>query len=346
VPDDLLVSYAQNGEDIVLWRALRHVSEGTYVDVGGWDPDVDSVTRLFYEHGWRGVDVEPVPEFAEKFKVRRPGNEVVQAVITDEPSESVVLHRIGTTGLSTLDDAIDARHDQAGFEHEDITVPARRLDDVLDSSAVVGDTIHFMKVDVEGAEANVLRSVDLRRRRPWVLVIEATEPNSTTHSHASWEPMLLEAGYTFTLFDGLSRFYVSAEHPELIEALSYPACSLDAFHTAREVELFGKASALEQELQGARDEATRWRQVADDARSETEQVRSQLTRVRRRLDKARADRKQLRAQRKRLRAQRKRLRARTKRMAERLEELEQRERARAASVGGRLRATVRRARRH
>lgn len=340
MPDDILVSYAQNGEDIVLWRALGHVSDGIYVDVGGWDPDVDSVTRLFYEHGWRGVDVEPVPEFAEKFRERRPGNEIVQAVITDEPRESVVLHRFGATGLSTLDDGIADRHDLAGFDHEDITVPARRLDDVLANSKVVGETIHFLKVDVEGAEENVLRSFDLTSCRPWVLVVEATEPNSTRTSHDSWERMLLAAGYTFTLFDGLSRFYVSAEHPELADALSYPACSLDAFQKAQEVELFHRASALEQELQAAREDAAGWREAADHARKDSEQLRGQLARVRERLDRVRADRKQLRADRRRLRSRSQRQRVRIKRMAGRIDAMEQREQASAGSVRGRLRAAA------
>ena len=205
-----LISYAQNGEDIVLWRALGHVREGVYVDVGGWEPDLDSVTRLFYDRGWRGVDVEPIPELAEKFRQRRPLNEVVQAVITDDSAERVVLHRFDATGLSTLDDELAERHDRDGREHEDILVAARRLDDVLAGSSLVVDTVHFLKIDVEGAEEKALRSIDLDRWRPWVVVVEATEPNSTTSSHASWEPILLAAGYTFTLFDGLSRFYVSA----------------------------------------------------------------------------------------------------------------------------------------
>jgi hypothetical protein len=28
------ISYAQNYEDVILWRALRHVEKGFYVDVG------------------------------------------------------------------------------------------------------------------------------------------------------------------------------------------------------------------------------------------------------------------------------------------------------------------------
>lgn len=42
-----IVSWAQNGEDIVLRRALRDVAIGVYIDVGAADPDRDSVTNYF-----------------------------------------------------------------------------------------------------------------------------------------------------------------------------------------------------------------------------------------------------------------------------------------------------------
>jgi FkbM family methyltransferase len=312
VAAERVVSFAQNGEDIVLWRALRHVREGVYVDVGGWDPDVDSVTRLFYERGWRGVDVEPVPEFAEKFRERRPRNEVVQAAVTDLAVDEVVLHRVGSTGLSTLDDRLAADHSASGFETEDVRVPARRLDDVLEASALVDGTIHFLKVDVEGAEAQVLRSVDLDRWRPWVLVIEATLPNSTTTSHAEWEQAVLDAGYTFTLFDGLSRYYVSPDHPELAADLGYPACTLDEFVVHSQLELEERLSSATLAERRASEDAVRWRNMAvtywadsvaavqtSDAatsreRIETERLSVQLTRVRAKVEKLRAQRDQAR----------------------------------------------------
>ena len=50
-----IVSWAQNGEDIVLRRALRDVAIGVYIDVGAADPDRDSVTKLFYDMGWHGI---------------------------------------------------------------------------------------------------------------------------------------------------------------------------------------------------------------------------------------------------------------------------------------------------
>src|SRR3954451_14572299 len=59
-----LCSYAQNFEDVMLARALAHVRDGFYIDLGAQHPTVDSVSRAFYELGWRGVHVEPNSAYA------------------------------------------------------------------------------------------------------------------------------------------------------------------------------------------------------------------------------------------------------------------------------------------
>ena len=58
------VSYAQNFEDVMLWRAFSHIESGFYIDVGAQHPTIDSVSLAFYERGWTGIDIEPVPEYA------------------------------------------------------------------------------------------------------------------------------------------------------------------------------------------------------------------------------------------------------------------------------------------
>lgn len=227
------VSYAQNGEDVVLWRALGHLPQGRYVEVGANDPTDSSITRAFYARGWRGIEIEPVSEFVEAFRRERPRDVVVQAAITDSDAGSVTMHVVDGTGLSTLDDATAGRHATDGWPSHDETVPARRLDDVLDEHLVPGDDIHFLVVDTEGAERAVLSSIDLKRWRPWVLVIEATAPNTTYPTHDAWDLLVQEAGYEFCLFDGLSRFYVAEEHAETLRAaLSVPCNVLDGFTPA------------------------------------------------------------------------------------------------------------------
>lgn len=256
------ISYAQNGEDVVLWRALGDIPNGRYVDVGGMDPVHLSVTKAFYDRGWRGVDIEPVPALADRFREQRPGNEVVQVAVTSAGDGETVLHELTDTGLSTLLESTAVRHEASGFERREIVVPTRTLTDVIASSRLLGEDIHFLKVDVEGAEADVIASLDLKVFRPWVIVIEATEPLGTTPTHGDWEPTLLEAGYTFCLFDGLSRFYASPEHPELVERLSYPACVFDEFVTIDLFETRKRAEAAEQEAARHWGDLLYWRNAA------------------------------------------------------------------------------------
>ncbi len=228
--DDSFVSYAQNGEDVVLHRALGFVRHGRYIDVGANDPTVDSVSRAFYQAGWRGITVEPVAEYVARHRAERPDDIQIEAVVTVVGGGTARLHEVPGTGLSTLDDDTGTRHRRAGRPVRDVDVPTRRLDDILDGAGWHDEDIHFLCVDVEGAEGDVLRSIDLRRRRPWIVLAEATRPQTTEPSYQDWESVLLDADYRFALFDGLSRFYVAAEHwDRLAGSLSAPANPLDTF---------------------------------------------------------------------------------------------------------------------
>jgi hypothetical protein len=75
--------------------------------------------------------------------------------------------------------------------------------------------IDFLKIDVEGAEADVLAGGEWRRFRPKVIIIEAISPGSGEPAWPEWEPFLLAQGYRFALFDTLNRLYVAQEHPEI-----------------------------------------------------------------------------------------------------------------------------------
>ena len=66
------VSYAQNFEDVILWRSLADVPNGFYIDVGAQHPVYDSVSKAFYEHGWKGVHVEATATYAALLRQDRP----------------------------------------------------------------------------------------------------------------------------------------------------------------------------------------------------------------------------------------------------------------------------------
>jgi len=268
------ISYAQNFEDVILWRALKHVENGSYVDIGAQDPVVDSVSRAFYEQGWRGVHVEPVPHYAERLRGDRPDEIVLQAALGASDG-TVALNIIPDTGLSTAIDATAQRHHAAGHETQRVHVPMLTLKSAF--SMLEGREIHWLKIDVEGFEEQVLRGWDSTQLRPWVLVIEATVPGSAETDYAGWDPIVLAGGYRFVYFDGLNRFYVADEHPELVPAFGAPPNVFD------DVQLSGKGSwglyrqAVAQQqaaLAAALEEAHAARQAAEAAQAERDALRA------------------------------------------------------------------------
>jgi FkbM family methyltransferase len=225
-----IVSYSQNAEDVRLWRVFRTIENGFYVDIGAADPRVDSVTCLFYENGWSGINVEPSPSFDALVSDRPRDVNLNIAVGAGEGSVSFFLTQ-PYLGLSTFDPAVHARAAGAVDQIREVTVLRRRLAAILEEHA--GDrTIHFLKVDVEGAEPQVLASSDWTRFRPVVVVVESIESLSTTSTHETWEQILLDAEYRFAAFDGINRFYVDRGHEDLIPVLAYPISALDRYVTA------------------------------------------------------------------------------------------------------------------
>lgn len=228
--DGPFVSYAQNGEDVVLHRALADIENGRYVDVGANDPVLDSVTQAFYQAGWRGITVEPVPSYAERQRIQRPEDRLVEALAGSTTGPAVPFFQVPDTGLSTTDPAIAEQHRQDGRQIHEVQVTTRSLNDILTEAGWAGSDIHFLSIDVEGAEGEVLAGLDLHQWRPWIILAEATRPQTDEPTFQSWEPVLLAAHYRFALFDGLSRFYVATEHWEdLHAALQAPANPLDRY---------------------------------------------------------------------------------------------------------------------
>lgn len=230
------ISYAQNYEDVMLWRALKHVEKGFYIDVGAFSPEIHSVTRAFYDRGWRGINIEPNPKYLSELKQRRT-EDINLGLAVSDTNQILKLNIIEDTGLTTLQNDIAETHQAAGWRSEAIDVQAKTLSTIWKESVPSEQSVHFLKVDVEGNEAAVLRGMSWTECRPWIVVVEATFPLSQREVHDEWEDILLGANYLLAYRDGLNRFYVAKEHAELQAAFSTPPNVFDDFQLAPFIEL-------------------------------------------------------------------------------------------------------------
>jgi FkbM family methyltransferase len=304
-----LISYSQNNEDIRLCRIFCDIEDGFYVDVGAGHPTEGSVSRLFYDRGWSGVNVEPSPTY-EQLKEARSRDTNIRAVVGERDGASTpffVTHP--DVGMSTLDLSAHAHIADAIESFEEISVPQHRLETILREHAP-GRTIHFLKVDVEGAERQVLASSDWSTYRPIVVVVEAVKSWSASPTHGEWERILTKADYELAAFDGVNRFYLEHSYAELAPALAYPVSALDRFEPAalrrsqREVgdllaqiaDLYGERDRiadekgrLEADRRAMSDHIAALDRVRDRLESETEQLRSETEQLRSENEQLRSD---------------------------------------------------------
>jgi FkbM family methyltransferase len=218
-------SWSIQREDMTLLRALHGVGpEGFYVDVGANHPTYDSDTKLFYDAGWKGINIEPSPHWFRLIQQERPRDTNINAAATDFDGK-ITLFDHPEGGLGTLDESYADRHvGEWNVAKRPIEVPALRVDTILRKYVPnAKKQIHFMKIDVEGHEEKVLRGCDFITYRPWILCVEAVEPMKVhVPTHEAWDHLLIEAGYRYMRFDGLNRWYVAEEHPERFEAFAFP----------------------------------------------------------------------------------------------------------------------------
>lgn len=229
-----MISYAQNFEDVMLERVFRDVQNGFYIDVGAADPANLSVTKWFYDKGWSGINIEPVREFYEKLVLERPRdinlNCGAGALHGEANFREDTVKEWSTFALETKSAEGAAAQD---IRHQ--IVPIRTLNEIIEQRAA-GVDIHFLNIDVEGWEENVLAGIDLQKYRPTVILVEAVERDSTEDISASIERLLSKANYLSVYFDGLNRFYIKGECESLRRCFASPPNVFDDFKLYREIE--------------------------------------------------------------------------------------------------------------
>ena len=221
------ISYSQNLEDVMLKRALKEIPKGFYIDVGANDPIIDSVTKAFYDQGWNGINIEPVPQWYDLLKEQRP-RDINLRVAAGDVCDNKILYEIENSGLSTLDKNIALDQSRMhGFKVIEHNIETLTLSKIIETYKI--DEIHFLKIDVEGFEKNVLSGMNLDSFRPWIIIVESTRPSSQVDSYEDWEFMILNKNYILAYKDGLNRFYVSRDRPEILKNFAYPPNVFDCY---------------------------------------------------------------------------------------------------------------------
>lgn len=144
---------------------------GFYVDVGCNHPVKMSNTFRFYLRGWRGIAIDGNSEFAKLFSRYRPRDYFIAALVSDE--EKLMQFKIYEgRALSSVQDNRFLDNDELYKLERIDTIKTKTINQIL-KKASAPERFDILSIDVEGHDFKALRSIDLKKYKPDVILIEA-----------------------------------------------------------------------------------------------------------------------------------------------------------------------------
>jgi FkbM family methyltransferase len=147
-------------------RMFPGVTDGFFLDVGSGHGTIGSNTKILEARGWSGICVDPFP-------VQMQGRtcQVFRDVVSSVAGQTVTFYT--HAGLGGIGDTLGK------WKAEAMTAPAVQLTtttlaDIL-ARANAPAYIHFLSLDIEGAELEALRGLPFDRYRFGAMAIEHNE---------------------------------------------------------------------------------------------------------------------------------------------------------------------------
>ncbi len=219
-----MISYSQNFEDVILWRALNGIKGGSYIDVGAHHSRKGSVTKTFYDAGWTGINIEPELSMFRLLSKDRPNDITMRCCLGNTPGMTTFFE-VEPSGLSTLDSSLAKWYIKSGYLVKETDIEILTLDAIF--QLIKGKDVHFLKIDAEGAELDILKSCNFLIHRPWIVVIEAIDPIYRKRIDTKCQEFLASSKYELLYFDGINEFYSASEHLYLKQHFILPPGFLD-----------------------------------------------------------------------------------------------------------------------
>jgi len=166
-------SYSQEGEDLLLARIFENQTDGFFVDVGALHPQRFSNTFKFYKLGWRGINIDAMPQSMIEFNKIRPEDINLEIPVSDK-KEVLSYYIFNEPALNTFSkEMAEERSKKEIYNVQKVVdIETRTLTDILDKYLPEGRAIDFLTIDVEGLDFQVLKSNNWEKYQPKMILLE------------------------------------------------------------------------------------------------------------------------------------------------------------------------------
>jgi FkbM family methyltransferase len=166
--DNIMFNSQDNQDKYLETNIFKGYKNGFYVDVGAHD-GISFNNTLYFEknNNWTGINIEPIKKVFDNLVMNRPNNINLNCAVCNNDGETEFLCNTGYTEmLSGIKDNFDIRHlyriqtenIQMGSTTEIIKVNTKKLETIFDENNV--SHINYLSIDVEGAEFEVIKSIN------------------------------------------------------------------------------------------------------------------------------------------------------------------------------------------
>ena len=157
--------FSQFGEDKIIRELIKpNYKNGFYVDVGCYHPKKHSNTYLLYkEKKWNGINIDIELDKINAFKLSRPGDENICSPISNKKSY-VKTVKYQNFGIGS--------HVIKSSKYSKYSFLTKTLDEVLLKSKYKNRQIDLLNIDVEGTDFKALKSLNLKKYKPKIIIIE------------------------------------------------------------------------------------------------------------------------------------------------------------------------------
>lgn len=191
-----LRSYSQEGEDMILRNIFRNKRDGFFVDVGAHHPKFYSNTYFFYQMGWRGINIDAMPDSMLEFNKVRPNDINLEIAIADEKKD-LAFYVFNPSALNTF--SKELAEERMGIKKfkflYEKKIETFTLAEVLERNLPKGRKINVLSIDVEGLDILVLNSNDWEKYRPEVILVESLNFDLNTKGDDPIYKLLISLDY-------------------------------------------------------------------------------------------------------------------------------------------------------
>ena len=221
------ISYAQNFEDALIKRCFAENTSGTYIDIGSYHPVHDSVTKIFYDAGWTGINIEANPTLIDEFVTQRPRdinlNLMVGQNSTGFGSLVVPLQNKGLgKAINTTQNTNNPINQIRTYK-----VPNRTLTDIIVDFNF--EKVDFLKIDIEGEELSAIKGLDFNLCSPKIVIIEIFDGKYDAVNINAINDEMASHNYSLVYCDGINNFYLFNEQLSWAKFFKYPINVLDNY---------------------------------------------------------------------------------------------------------------------